>query len=56
VQEKYVMLSTVAVAPALAVLRLGEFHAIPYFPRYRLKPGFSHIVCILCITVSSTDI
>ncbi len=28
------MVSTVAVAPGLAMLRVGKLHNIPYFPRY----------------------
>jgi hypothetical protein len=32
-KEKFVMISTVAVAPALALLRIGELYTVPYFPR-----------------------
>ncbi len=28
------MVTTVAVAPGLAMLRMGQLHNIPYFPRY----------------------
>lgn len=33
-EEKFTMTSTVAVAPSLALLRIGELYAVPYFPRY----------------------